>query len=215
VNSNQPKNILIIDDHPLVNSGLSNIIRKRWADTEILVSETLLDAEFVLSRKSFDMAIMDIQLSDGLIFDLMAKSDYMSKIRLPIFLSGHLKIPHIEKAIFFGAKGILSKGESTIGLMNCIERVFAGETVYSNSVEDKIAPSARSLGMTTWGPLTKREYGVMKLLAEGKSTREVSQTLDISPKTVDRHRCNLMKKLNIHSQLKLTHFAIREGILVV
>jgi DNA-binding NarL/FixJ family response regulator len=127
----------------------------------------------------------------------------------------------IRAALDAGARGFLLKSDVARDLVSAIEALQFNNTFFTERVAEIVLSGyfgntdpMKKAGMTL-PTLTSREQEVIQLLAEGKSTKEVACLLDLSPKTAETHRCNLMRKLHLHSLSELTLFAIRNGIIQV
>ena len=137
-----------------------------------------------------------------------------------VVVSMHSKIDYITEAFRVGAKGYIIKESATDRLLQGLEIVGRGEYFLdcslSHRVLQKLLESPIEEAKITdvaYGTLTSREQEVLRLLAEGLSTKEISDKLFISPKTVENHRANIMKKLDLHSIFGLVRFAARIGLI--
>jgi DNA-binding NarL/FixJ family response regulator len=127
----------------------------------------------------------------------------------------HADSEHAVRAIRDGAEGYLLKDSAANDLVAGIEAVMSGRPFYSEPVQRALSDMVRS-GVPQRRPedlLTDRELEVLKLVAQGLSTKEIASQLDISTRTVETHRANLMRKLGLKSVALLTQLAIREGLI--
>ena len=124
-----------------------------------------------------------------------------------------LLLPSVQRAVREGADGYLLKDSAVQDLVAGIRAVMDGRAFYSPAVQSQLARLAgdprRREGLES---LTEREREVLRLVARGLTTKEIASALDISMRTVDTHRANLMRKLDLRSVALLTQFAIREGL---
>ncbi|BBD08134.1 response regulator [Desulfovibrio ferrophilus] len=212
--------ILIIDDHPMFREGLKAIL-KRDSRYEV-VAEAGNGRDGLVAAKDFhpDMALVDISLPDlngiRLTRDL---KQLLPELRV-IIVSMHSKIEHIAEAFKAGASGYLVKESASEGLLKGLNNVVRGEYFLDSSVSPTVVESLMNAPLqkgpsrdVDYGTLTPREQEVMRLLAEGLSSREIAEKLFISPKTAENHRANLMKKLNLHSNIELIRYAARLGLI--
>ena len=131
-----------------------------------------------------------------------------------IALSVHTDTQYVAEMIKAGASGYLPKSCAFKELAAAIRTVMNDQTYLSPKVIDSVVKYMQtgSTGESASSALTAREREVLQLLAEGKTTKEISSHLNVSERTVDAHRQHIMSKLNIHSIAELTKYAIRQGI---
>ena len=126
--------------------------------------------------------------------------------------------PHIYQILRAGASGYILKKAPTQELISAINAVFHGEAFLCPSVAkqvlDDYLEQAKVREELAPGELTKRELELLGLIAEGKTNKEVADLLNISIHTVQTHRLNLMKKLNVHDSTQLVRYAIRRGFII-
>ena len=212
--------ILIVDDHPMFREGLKAIL-KRDAHYEV-VAEAGNGREGILAAQEHhpDMALVDISLPDingiRLTRDLR---QILPQLKV-IIVSMHSKIEHIAEAFKAGASGYLVKESASEGLLKGLAKVVEGDYFLDSSVSPTVVESLMHAPLqkgpardADYGTLTPREQEVMRLLAEGLSSRDIAEKLYISPKTAENHRANLMKKLNLHSNVELIRYAARLGLI--
>ena len=218
----QCKNILIIDDHPLFREGLKTIVErdKRYK----VVGEAGTGRQGLKMAKLLkpDLAVVDISLPDinGVqITNEMRESLPDTKIMI---VSMHSKIDYIAEAFQAGATGYVAKDSASDRLVQGIEIVLKVEYYLDSSVSHQVVEKLMKFPVkdakitdADYGSLTPREQEVMRLLAEGSPPKEIADKLCISPKTVENHRANIMKKLDIHSTMELVRYAARLGLIDV
>lgn len=210
--------IMLVDDHPLMREGLRAVLESE-IDMEIVAQAVeghtaVAEAE----RSQPDIVIMDIAMQglNGL------ESTRLILSRVPqtrvIILSMHTNAEYVEQALRAGASGYLVKHGIKSELILAIRSIYRGDKYLTSSISSSVID-----GFLSWveiedqpSPLeilTSREQEILKLLAEGSSSQEIAQFLTISAKTVDRHRANIMEKLDIHNIAGLVRFAIKFGLI--
>ena len=120
---------------------------------------------------------------------------------------------HVLEALRAGVKGCVSKSQAAEHLLQAINDVIAGGVYLSPHVSGAVVQAYLAKSELPYEPLTPRERQVLQLIAEGKTTKEAAAVLDVSVKTAETHRTNLMVKLDIHSTAGLVRYAIRRGLL--
>jgi DNA-binding NarL/FixJ family response regulator len=207
--------VLLADDHEMMRAGLRSILEK--------VDEVQVVAEASDGRVAVRLAgelkpnvvLMDITMPNlnGIEATRQIADDGASKV---IALSIHCERAFVIEMLAAGASGYLLKNSACAELMTAIRAVHQGDTylspkvaglVVQKCVHDHAPPQAK-----TFTQLTPREREVLQLLAEGKSNKEMAGCLNISSKTVETHRAQLMEKLGIFTVAELTKYAIREGL---
>lgn len=218
----EKKTILIVDDHPLFREGIKSLIG-RHAGFEV-VGEAENGKQGIKKAKKLrpDLVIMDLSLPDQSGIDVTRRiRDMLPEIRIMI-LSMHSKIDYITKAFKAGACGYVVKESAAERLVDCLKTILKGDYFLDTSLSHKVVKNLMESGekeakITDAGykTLTPREQQIMRLLAEGLSTKNIADQLFISPKTVENHRSNIMNKLDLHSTMELVRFAAKLGIIDV
>jgi len=214
--------VLIVDDHPLFREGLKSILARR-SGFEV-VGEAGNGTEGFRKAKKLkpDLVVMDLSLPDQSGIEVTHKIRSSLPETRVMVLSMHAKIDYITEAFRKGATGYVVKESATEKLMECLETVSRGEYFIDSSLSHKVVKSLmesdQKEGKITnagYSTLTPREQQVMRLVAEGLSTKEIGEKLFISPKTVENHRSNILNKLELHSTMELVRYAAKLGLIDV
>jgi len=216
------KTVLVVDDHPLFREGVKSLIAHH-RHFEV-VGEAGNGHEGLDKARELrpDLVVMDLSLPDQSGIEVTRKiRSLLTNTRVTI-LSIHSKIEHITEAFRAGATGYVVKESVSERLLECLEALSRGEYFVDSSLSHKVAENLMKLDQREakitdegYGTLTPREQQVMRFLAEGLSTKEISEKLFISPKTVENHRANIMSKLDTHSTMELVRYAARLGLIDV
>ena len=212
--------LLIADDHEIVRKGLRTVLEMRqgW----VVAAEANDGREALQKAEEVNphVAILDISMPsmDGL------EAARQIKKRVPetkiLVLSVHDSDPLIQKVLETGARGYLLKSDAARDLVAAVDALLCNKTFFTRRVEQLVlegylgkTPSDGDNGREVDARrLTARQREIVQLLAEGKSSKEVATELEISVKTAETHRANIMRKLEIHSVSQLVRYAVRNQI---
>jgi two-component system, NarL family, response regulator NreC len=210
--------LVIAEDHALMRAGIRALLSAE-PDLEI-VGEAGDGGEAIRLANTLQPDLLLIDLS-------MPRTNGSEAIRIIkrrnrnvriLVLTGHSNAEYVRVALAAGANGYVLKADSYQELIAAVRTVLQGKTFISPAVCGPIVSayvcSENELPTvkTVWETLTSRERQVLKLVAEGNKNREIAAYLSLSTKTVEKHRANLMKKLNLHSSSELTAFAMEHGL---
>jgi DNA-binding NarL/FixJ family response regulator len=214
--------IVIIDDHPLFREGIKTII-SRDGRFEVIdeAGNGREGLEKVIGLKP-DVAVVDISLPDTTGLEVARKIRLQSPDTRVMILSMHSKIDYIVEAFQAGATGYVVKESATERLGQALGSVSAGEYYLDSSISQEVVAKLMQspvkeakVSDSGYGKLSPREQEIMRLLAEGAPKSEIADQLCISIKTVENHRTNIMRKLNIHNSMELVRYAARLGLIDV
>jgi len=216
------KTVLIVDDHPLFREGLKSLLARHSSFEVIGEAGNGNDGLKKAKKLMPDLVVMDISLPDQSGIEVTSKIRSLLPETRVIVLSMHTKIDYITEAFRQGATGYVVKESATEKLMECLELVSKGEYFVDSSLSHRVVKSLlesdekeRKITDDGYNTLTPREQQVMRLLAEGHSTKQIAEKLFISPKTVENHRSNIMSKLEVHTIMELVRYAARLGLIDV
>jgi DNA-binding NarL/FixJ family response regulator len=211
--------VLLAEDHLVVREGLRMLIE---ADEDIKVvgeARTGREAVLLTTRHKPDVVVMDIAMP--LLNGIQASQQILSNRPTTkiLMLSAHGDPEYVERVLELGVFGYLTKQTSAEFLARAVRHVHSGQRVFSPSIAKHLrdhyeAPVRSDRGYTKKNVrLTPRESELLQLIAEGHVNKQIASELNISIKTVEKHRQHLMEKLNIHEIAGLTRYAIAVGVI--
>jgi len=213
------KRILVVDDHPMMRAGLTQLINKQAAMEVCWEAGGPSEAMAVIPHHHPDLIIADLTMKTGSGLDFIKDARTLHE-NIPILVvSMHDEKVYAERCLRAGASGYIMKEESAEHLVSAIQRVLDGGVYLSETMSARILKSVSGANSrNTDSPLqtlTDREFEVFQLIGRGKTSNEIASQLHISPRTVDVHRSQIKEKLHLKSGTALVHYAVqwfgREG----
>jgi len=207
--------VLIADDHRVVRDGLSKILESCNDIQVVGEASNGLEVLRKVSDLNPNVVLLDISMPklSGLEVARRIKKEHPS-IKI-VILSMHEEEEYALKMVRIGVSGYLIKDSAAREVIEAIRCAYGGKAFFSPQVSRVLAESYRETAPAKDDPyerLNDREREVLQLIAEGHSNKEISNILFISPKTVDNHRTNLMRKLDIHTTADLVRWATKRGL---
>ncbi len=207
--------VLIVDDHPVVRHGLSELIN-RTADLEVVgQAGKASEAISVLDAVKPDLVVIDISLEDGSGIELIKQLKARNPEVKMLVNSMHDEKLYAERALRAGAMGYVNKEESMDQIVEAIRQVLRGRVYLSNAMSDRVLHRVVSGGSEEEGErspvetLSDRELEVFELMGKGLTTRQIAKKLHLSPKTVETHREHIKTKLNLTNNNQLLRHAVQ------
>ncbi|WP_371591749.1 response regulator [Streptomyces virginiae] len=212
-----PARILLADDHTLVRRGVRLILD---AEPDLtVVAEAADGAEAVTQARALDvdLAVLDIAMPRQTGLQAARELARLQPGLRILMLTMYDNEQYFFEALRAGASGYVLKSVADRDLVEACRAALRDEPFIYPGAETTLIRSyldrARTGGPIPERPITEREEEILKLVAEGHSSKEISDLLVISPKTVERHRANLLQKLGLRDRLELTRYAIRVGLI--
>lgn len=211
--------LLLTDDHTLFRQGIRTLIAAE-PDMEVVgEAANASDAVSLAGQVHPDVVLMDIGMTGMSSFEatrLIRKDRPDTKV---IFLSMYDDEDYLAECVEMGASGYILKESPAEQLITAVREVQRGGSYLSPRLLTRLVDDFRLQGrggpvrQPRFGTLTKREREILKMLAEGKSVKEIATGFDLSVKTVEAHKFNLMRKLDIHNKAQLVQYAIQKKII--
>jgi DNA-binding NarL/FixJ family response regulator len=206
--------VLLADDHALVRAGIRALLGRIKGVEVVGEASDGHQALQMIKDLRPDVALLDITMPGVSSFEVLEESTRLFPDLRVIMLTVHDGAEYAMKALRAGAAGFLPKSAAANELREALETVMRGETYVSGEVARKtVLQQAKETEQSQLlKKLTPRQREILTLVAEGSSTKDIARTLNISVKTVESHRAQLMERLDIHDVAGLVHCAIRMGL---
>ncbi len=208
------RRLLIVDDHPVMRSGLAELIQSEPNLTVAANAASAAEALVHLRAATFDLAIIDITLQGVSGIDLL-KDLQIHWPRMPVLVfSTHDELLYAERALQVGARGYVMKQEKPERIVNAIRQVLAGGLYLSDAVNTRILGKMLHGNRNAEVPggvidlLSNRELEVFRLIGRGRGTRDIAQEMHVSVKTVETYRAHIKRKLHLTTAPELMRVAI-------
>jgi len=211
----KPIQVVLADDHALIRAGIRALLER--IDRVEVVGEASdgLEALELIQELEPDVVLLDLTMPGLSGFEVLKET----RERFPnvnmIVLSVHDSEEYAFHALHSGAVGYLPKSAASTELELAINRVVRGERYLSPSIAPEASLESFETGPEAVSDLTPRQLEVLTLISEGSSTKLLARALNISIKTVESHRSQLMERLNIHDVAGLTRYAIKKGLVKI
>jgi DNA-binding NarL/FixJ family response regulator len=207
------KQVLIVDDHPMMRSGLAALIDIE-PDLKVCVeADNARQALEAVAGQNFDLALLDISLPDKNGLELIKDVLALKPGLLVLVVSMHDEMLYAERVLRAGARGYIMKQEGGKKFMQAIRHVLAGQIYVSEKMSSRIleifSGRKNQAESSPVARLSDREFEVFQLIGQGKGTRDIAEQLHLSVKTVEVHRANIKGKLQIKTATDLVRTAVR------
>jgi len=204
--------VLLADDHRIIRDGMK-VFLEREGYTVNADAQNGQEAVRLALRLKPEVVVLDITMPvlNGLeAAREILRSAPTTKV---ILLSMHDESPYVLDALRIGVKGFVTKTHAADDLVHAIREALRGKTYLSPELSQTVITAIQLKTDVAEDPLTPRERQVLQLVAEGKTTRQAAELLNISVKTAETHRNRIMEKLNVHETAGLVRYAIRRGLI--
>jgi DNA-binding NarL/FixJ family response regulator len=209
--------VVIVEDHKLFREGLKSLLSDK-ADLEVIgEAGDGLEAIRIVKKCRPELMLLDLSMPKMNGISVMKEIKNQFPDTKIMALTIHESDQYVLEAFEAGADGYCLKDAGRNELMVAVESVLQGKRYISPSISENVLEGymtgrKKLKSKTSWDTITQREREVLKLLGEGYQNKEISDMLHISVKTVEKHRANIMNKLDLHNAAALTAFAIEHGL---
>jgi len=206
-------NVLLVDDHELVRSGIEHILNSAPGITVIAVASSGEEAIVIADRLQPCVILMDLNMpgigGSVAIKRILQKTPDSKIIALSVYDDG----PVPQQVIQLGAKGYINKGCPVEEMIKAIMMVYQGKNYLSSAVATNFMFSSQEINKNLFDQLSSRELQITTKIVDGHNISDIAEALSISPKTVNSHRYRVHEKLGIKNDIELVRLAIDHGLL--
>ena len=217
--NNHKKRIVLAEDHTILRAGLKSLLESTQKFEVVGEADNGRDAIRRVAELKPDLIIVDLSMPGLSGIDAIREiKDRYPDVKA-LVLTVHCEEEYVHSSLEAGANGYVLKDATQTELIAAAERVLEGRTYLSPDITEKVVNSYLQANKnnqepaTRWDSVTLRERQILKLIAEGHTNKSMANYLCISVKTVEKHRANLMKKLDLHNVSALTTYALEKGII--
>jgi two-component system invasion response regulator UvrY len=205
--------ILIVDDHAVIHQGLRRILDDEFPRATFGEARHSKEALDLVSRERWDLVILDVDLPGRGGLDVL-KQMRAEHPKLPVLMfSMHSEEQFAVRALKAGASGYVAKDSASERLVEAIHKVIRGGRYVSPALAEKLAADlSRDVSPVSHETLSDREFEVMRMIAEGKTTTAIADLLSLSVKTVSTYRARILEKLHLETTSDLIRYAIDHGL---
>jgi len=205
--------ILIADDHPLFRQGLADLITREFGAVTIGEAGTAAEMLNLVRTQAWDVVVMDVSMP-GRSGPEALRDLKQERPRLPVLvLSMHAEDQYAVRMIKAGANGYVTKASAAGDVCNALRQLLAGEKYISASVGEHLAVVVKSGSeKSPHETLSDREFQVLRLIASGKTSKEIAEELCLSAATVSTYRTRILEKMQLKNNSEITHYAIKHGL---
>ncbi len=209
--------ILLAEDHAILREGIRSLLASIPEFEVVGEAEDGLQAVAQAKQLEPDLVLIDLSMPLMNGTEAIRQIKHRTPVTKVVVMTVHKTDEHVRAALDAGAEGYLLKDDRSQDMLAAIRSVVAGGTYLSPKICGRVVSgylgqaSTQGAGLP-WDALTDREREVLKLVAEGCKNREIAEHLCVSLKTVEKHRANVMKKLDLHSAAGLTAYAFENGL---
>ena len=206
--------IIIADDHAVVREGLKQILTGVSGATEIDGVANGNELMEMVKEKNYDVVVLDISMPGKSGLEVL-KELKIVRPKLPVLmLSIYPEGQYAVRVLKAGASGYLTKDSASEELVNAVEKIYLGQKYITSSLAEKLADFSWEGDILPHEKLSDREFEVFKMIAAGKTVKEIAENLFISVKTVSTYKVRILEKMNLESRADITSYAIKNNLIV-
>ena len=206
--------ILIVDDHAIFRHGLRDILARHFADARFAEAETATGALEHIRTRAWDIMVLDVTIPGRGGLEILKE---VKKLRpnLPVLmLSMHPEEQYAIRVLQAGASGYITKIRAPLELVEAVKKVLSGGKYISPGLAESLVNHiGHRAPKTLHERLSNREFQVLRLMASGKSAKNIAHELSVSPQTISTHRARILKKLGLKTTAALIRYAVENELI--
>ncbi|MGQ0673161.1 MAG: response regulator [Hyphomicrobium sp.] len=204
--------VMLVDDHAVVREGYRRLLEKQNGIEVIAEAADAASAYRAYKQKKPDVVVMDVSMPGrGGIDAIRHIRQWDSEARVLIFTM-HLSAAYALQAFRAGAKGYITKSSAPELLVSAVRDVASGRIAICPEISEALALSRVQEDVNTVEALSPREFEILRMLLDAKSTEEIAGAFNLSPKTVSNYHYTIKSKLGVSSDIELVHYGLRSGL---
>lgn len=204
------RRVLLVDDHEIVRRGLAALLRAELPGVVLSEASTVAEALELVAKETFSLVVLDLNLPGRSGFELL---EQVASTLPVLVLSGYPESGFAARALKQGARGYVTKATAATELVSAVQHVMAGRRYVSRALAEALAEAVVSDDPNPVSRLSHRELEVLRLIAQGRSLREIALELNLSEKTIGTYRARLGEKLGLKTNVDLTRFALQHQLI--
>ncbi len=205
--------ILLVDDHEIVRRGLRQLLAEEFPEAFFGEATRVPEARELAAQKKWDLVLLDINLPGGSGLDLVGEFKKLCPQAAVLVLSAYAEEEFAVRSFKLGAAGYLTKASVADEMLSAVKKVLAGGKYVSVSLAEKMASAlGDSAGATLHDALSPRELEVLRLVATGKTIKEIAADFSLSEKTIATYRTRISAKLKLSTNVELARYALQHRL---
>lgn len=209
---NTPIRVLLVDDHAVVRQGYRRLIEMHPDIDVVAEAEDAASGYQAFKTSNPDVVVVDISMPGRGGIDLVRQIRQRNSNARVLMFTMHASATYAQQAFRAGARGYVTKSSPPDVLVTAIRSVFAGRPALCAEIKEAIATSTLSEDASPMEVLSPREFEVLRMILDAKSTDEIAQAFNLSPKTVANYHYEIKSKLGVRSDIELVYACMRQGL---
>lgn len=204
--------VLLVDDHAVVREGYRRLIEKHEGIEVVSEADDAASAYKAFKASKPDVVVVDISMPGRGGIDLVRQMRQLDPHARILMFTMHANATYAQKAFRAGARGYITKSSPPDALVSAIRDVHAGRTALCDEINGVIAASRLIDDVSPVDALSPREFEILRMILDAKSTEEIAGAFNLSPKTVANHHYAIKSKLGVQSDIELVYACMKQGL---